>query len=76
MNSAHSKPSQAQRVINYIQENGSITQIEALAELGVLRLASRISELKKDGYTITSKFVTVANRYGEKCRVKSYSLGE
>jgi hypothetical protein len=75
MNATHSRPSQAQRVIDYIEENGSITQIEALAELGVMRLASRVSELKKQGHLITSEIVTVTNRYGEKCRVKKYSLG-
>ena len=70
----HTKPTQAQRVLDYMQEKGSITQFEALEILGVMRLASRISELKKKGYPITSKPVVVKNRYGEKCRVKSYSL--
>ena len=75
MNATHSKPSQAQRVIDYIEKNGSITQLQALNDIGVMRLASRISELKKQGHLITSELVTVTNRYGEKCRVKKYSLG-
>ena len=75
MNATHSKPSQAQRVIDYIEENGSITQLQALNDIGVMRLASRISELKKQGYSITSELVTVVNRYGEKCRVIKYCLG-
>jgi hypothetical protein len=58
-----------------MREYGSITQFEALSELGVMRLASRISNLKKQGYTIDSKFITVRNRYGEECRVKQYRLG-
>lgn len=66
---------QAQRVLEYMREHGSITQLEALNLLGVMRLASRISNLKKQGYTIESKFVSVTNRYGETCRVKSYSIG-
>lgn len=69
-----SKATQAQRVLDYIDEFGSITQIEALNDLGVMRLASRISDLKKQGYPITSTVEAVKNRYGEKCHIKRYSL--
>lgn len=70
------KPSQNERVLDYIREYGGITQLEALNKLGVMRLASRISNLRKQGYPITSEVVRVKNRYGETCRVKRYSLGE
>ena len=69
-------PKQADRVINYIKENGSITQYQALFDIGVMRLASRISELKKKGYSFDSKMVTVKNRFDEVCHVKQYSLSE
>ena len=69
-----SKATQAQRVLDYIDEFGSITQMDALQDLGVMRLASRISDLKKQGYPITSKMETVKNRYGENCYIKRYSL--
>jgi hypothetical protein len=71
----HSKPTQNQRILDYIAEFGSITQLEALQDLGVMRLASRISDLKRQGYNITSSIDVVKNRYGEKCRVKRYRLG-
>lgn len=71
---AHSNPTQNERILDYIAENGSITQLEALQELGVMRLASRISDLKRKGYNIISKTETVKNRYGEKCSIKRYSL--
>ena len=71
----HSNPTQNERILSYIEENGSITQLEALNELGVMRLASRISDLKRKGYNIKSENVTVKNRYGEKCSIKRYSLG-
>ena len=70
------KPSQNQRIIYYINEFGSITQFEALRDLGVMRLASRISDLKRLGYPVESEMVVVKNRYGEECRVKSYRLME
>ena len=66
------KATQAQRVLDYIRENGSITQLEALRDLGVMRLASRISDLKKAGVKIKSEPDTVLNRYGEKCYIKRY----
>lgn len=65
---------QADRVLDYMTGEGSITQIEALRELGVMRLASRIADLRKQGFDIVSKTVPVMNRYGEVCHVKSYSL--
>jgi hypothetical protein len=57
-----------------MEEFGSITQIEALKDLGVMRLASRISDLKKMGYPITSNVEAVKNRYEETCYIKRYSL--
>lgn len=70
------KPTQNQRILDYINEFGSITQLEALRDLGVMRLASRISDLRKRGYPITSTVEAVKNRWGEPVRIKRYSLGE
>lgn len=69
-----SKATQAQRVLGYIEEFGSITQFEAMRDLGVMRLASRISDLKKDGYPIKGEVVAVKNRFDENCYIKRYSL--
>ena len=68
------KATQAQRVLDYIEENGGITQLDALKELGVMRLASRISDLKKQGYPIKSETISVKNRFEEDCYIKRYSL--
>ena len=68
-------PTQNQRVLDYMHKHGSITQIEALRDIGVMRLASRVSDLRRLGYDIASR-TEVKNRYGEKCRIKRYSLGE
>jgi hypothetical protein len=69
-----SKVTQAQRVLDYMDEFGSITQFEAFKDLGVMRLASRIADLKKAGYPIKSETVAVKNRYQEECYIKKYSL--
>ncbi len=71
----NSRPTQAQRVLDYIDRFGSITQHEASIDLGVARLASRISELKKAGHNIKGEMITVKNRFGENCSVKRYSMG-
>jgi hypothetical protein len=71
----NTNPTQEVRVLEYMEKHGGITQLQALNELGVLRLASRISSLRKKGLPIESKFVSVRNRYGEECRVKQYSIG-
>lgn len=68
------KPTQNQRILEYIEEFGSITQLDALKDLGVMRLASRISDMKRMGIPIVSKVETVLNRFGEKTYIKRYSL--
>ena len=72
----NSKPTQNQRILEYIDEFGSITQLEALKDLGVMRLASRISDLRKQGYDIQSEVEAVKNRYGETCHVKRYMVNQ
>lgn len=58
------KVPQTQRVLEYIRENGSITPLEALKELGVMRLSDVVFKLKKDGYKIRTKLIPVQTRYG------------
>ena len=70
------RPTQAQRILFYMRDFGSITQLQALSDLGCFRLASRISELKKDGHEINKRMIKGKNRYGEICSVAEYSLKE
>ena len=70
------KPTQNERILAYFAEFGSITQLEAYRDLGVWRLASRISDLRKMGYNIVAVRETVTNRWGEKSPITRYSLGE
>ena len=74
MKSVDHKPTQNERIIDYIKRFGGITQFEALRDLGVMRLASRISDLKRLGYPVESERIVVKNRYGEECRIKRYKL--
>lgn len=74
MSKVEHKPTQNQRILDYIAEFGSITQLEALRDLGVMRLASRISDLRRLGYPIISTNEPVKNRFNETCHIKRYSL--
>ncbi|MBQ6092219.1 MAG: helix-turn-helix domain-containing protein [Clostridia bacterium] len=66
---------QCERVLKYINDFGSITQLDAIADLGVMRLASRISDLKKAGYPLTKTMESGRNRYGDKTCYARYSMG-
>lgn len=64
---------QTEKVYDYINEHGSITQYEAFTELGIMRLASRISDLKKADFKIDTKYKTVTGRDGTKTKIAVYS---
>ena len=65
---------QTERILKYINDFGSITSLQAMQDLGVMRLASRITDLKQAGYEIDSEFVHSKNRYGEPMRYKRYYM--
>jgi Helix-turn-helix domain len=65
---------QCNRVLAHLEAGKKLTQFEALTELGIMRLASRISDLNRDGHIIRKEMVEVSNRWGEKCRIAQYTL--
>lgn len=67
---------QTDRIIRHMQEYGSITPVEALQEYGIMRLASRICDIKRAGIAVEKETVTSKNRYGEPVRYARYSLKE
>lgn len=70
------KVTQCERIIDYMQQFGSISSFEAFSDLGIVRLASRIHDLKGQGYNITSETKTSKNRCGETVSFKVYRLAE
>lgn len=66
---------QTDRVLRHLEDYGSITSLIAMREYGIMRLASRISDLKKRGVPIRKETVRGKNRYGEPTRYAKYSLG-
>ena len=70
------KLSQCEMIIRYIKEKGSITTLQAFTDIGCTRLASRINDLKKEGYRFRDEIVTSKNRDGHKVSYKRYYLEE
>lgn len=64
---------QCERIKAYIEEHGSITAQEAMVELGVYRLAARISDLAEENYHTTRVMVKGKNRFGETVHFMRYS---
>lgn len=65
---------QCERVLWHMKDFGSITSAEAMTEYGIMRLASRISDLKKLGFTIRKEMVSGKNRYGQLTSYAQYSI--
>ena len=57
---------QGERILNYMDEHGSISPMEAFTDLGITKLATRVSELIRGGVKIEKEFEESQNRYGEK----------
>lgn len=70
------KVTQCQRIIDYIHQFGSISTLEAFRDLGVARLASRIHDLKGQGYKFITETKTSKNRFNENTTFKVYKLAE
>ena len=67
---------QCEQVIRHMEESGSITSLEAMQEYGIMRLASRINDLKKSGVPIHREIVSRKNRFGEMVTFARYSILE
>lgn len=66
---------QNEQVLDYMRRYGSITALDAIRDLGCMRLASRISDLKKEGHNIMAVKKAVTRRDGTKAYIAEYKLG-
>jgi len=65
---------QCEKIIDYMEEHGSITQLEALQYCGCLRLASRIHDIRRMGVNIVAETIKVKNRDGSYSNVAEYHI--
>lgn len=63
---------QTQRILDYIDEFGSISPLEAFRDLGITKLATRISEMQREGFKFKKTFEKSKNRFGETVRYMRY----
>ena len=66
---------QCEKILRHLKDYGSITSLEAMQEYGIMRLASRINDLRQGGVDIKSETATGKNRYGETTHYAVYRLG-
>lgn len=62
------------RVLDYINEFGSITSLDAFKDLGVTRLSAVVFDLKKKGIPIETQFESSKNRWGDTTNYARYSF--
>lgn len=68
------KTTQCERILRHLKDYGSITSLEAVTEYGIMRLASRINDLRAQGIAIVSEVALGKNRYGETTHYSVYRL--
>ena len=66
----HRRPTQAGKILAYLQAGNRLTALEALQQFGCFRLAARIHELRNQKWQIAERMVETGN--GK--RVAEYSL--
>ena len=65
---------QHEDILRYIEEFGSISPTEAFHYLGITKLSTRISEMKKSGIRFYQQMISDHNRYGKKIQYMRYWL--
>lgn len=63
-----------EKIMQYMKLHGSITARQALRDIGCMRLASRICDLRKAGVRIKTESIRVRCRDGKFEHVARYSL--
>lgn len=53
---------QSQMILDHLRQGSGITALDSLRLYGVLRLAARIEDLRKDGHTILTQMVRVGDK--------------
>lgn len=69
------KMTQKDLILKYLDENGSITPMDAFTDLGITKLATRISEMRKAGMEFIKIPETAVNRFGHPVCYMRYKRG-
>ena len=67
---------QTEQILDYMKSYGGITPMDALKDIGCMRLAARIADLRRDGHRIKGEKIEVRRRDGSKAHVTRYTVDE
>lgn len=70
------RQTQCDMLLEHLSRGEPITQKEALDYYGIARLASRISDLKREGKIIYRRMIPVKTRYAGIAHVAQYSFNK
>ena len=65
---------QTKKLLAYLKRHGSITPMQALTELGIMRLGARVYDLRAAGHSIDRELIEVPSRTAYHVRVARYSI--
>lgn len=68
--------SQHEQIIAYITNHGSITPMDAYGALGITKLATRVSEMRRKGVEFEITIEKGRNKFGKAVRYARYRLKE
>lgn len=66
------KMTQKERIRQYLDDFGSITQLEAIRDLGIMRLTARVHEMIRAGEPIVCEMERGKNRYDQPTHYARY----
>lgn len=67
------KTTQKERILMMLKAGYEITQLDALREVGCMRLSARINEIKED-HKIRTRTFYYTNGFGERKHIAAYRL--
>ena len=66
---------QREQILDYLKRFNTITPMQAYEDLGITKLATRISEMRRqDGIEFNIEMIKSKNRFGKTIRYAKYSL--
>ena len=67
---------QKEKVLDFLKRNGTITKYDGFKYLGITKVDTIVSYLRKEGYKITGETVRCKNQDGVPTHYTKYSLAE
>lgn len=65
---------QCRLIAEYLQQGNALTSALAMRKFGIMRLASRVYDLRKKGIEVKKEMEVSRNRYGKTIRFAKYSI--